>query len=84
MPTGTTFINSKNTCRILKPRFKLFIATAQTKPFDMVYNFGGFSDGNRFVFIAKEFWARSVKLTGFDSDDSGVDMIKKKEVKWAK
>lgn len=84
MPTGTIFISSKNTCRVLKPRIKRFIATTRTKPFGRVYNFGGFSDGNRCVFVAKEFGARSVQLAGFYFDDSGVNMIKKKEVKWAK
>jgi 2-amino-4-hydroxy-6-hydroxymethyldihydropteridine diphosphokinase len=84
MQTEAIFIRSKNTCRVLKPRVKRFIATTQAKPFDKVYNFGGFSDGNRCVFVAKEFGAKSVKLAGFDFDDSGVNMIKKKEVKWVK
>ncbi|MGA9189012.1 MAG: 6-hydroxymethylpterin diphosphokinase MptE-like protein, partial [Methanosarcina sp.] len=48
------------------PRFKRFIATTQGEPFDKVYNFGGFSDGDRCVFVAKEFRAKSVRLAGFD------------------
>ena len=66
------------------PRFKRFIATTQAKPFDKVYNFGGFSDGDRCVFVAKEFRAKSVRLAGFDFEDSGVNPIKKKKLKWAK
>ena len=66
------------------PRFKSFIATTQAKPFDKVYNFGGFSDGDRCVFVAKEFRAKSVRLAGFDFDDSRVNLVKKKKLKWAK
>ena len=65
-------------------RFKRFIATTQGEPFDNVYNFGGFSDGDRCVFIAKEFRAQSVRLAGFDFEDSRVNPIKKKKLKWAK
>ncbi|RXA16575.1 DUF115 domain-containing protein [Methanosarcina sp. MSH10X1] len=65
-------------------RFKRFIATTQAKPFDRVYNFGGFSDGDRCVFVAREFGAKSVKLAGFDFEDPGVNTIKKKKLKWAK
>jgi 2-amino-4-hydroxy-6-hydroxymethyldihydropteridine diphosphokinase len=65
-------------------RFKRFIATTQGEPFDNVYNFGGFSDGDRCVFVAKEFRAKSVRLAGFDFEDSGVNLIKKKKLKWAK
>ncbi len=66
------------------PRFKRFIATTQAKPFDKVYNFGGFSDGDRCVFVAREFGASKIKLTGFDFEDPGVNQIKKKKLKWAK
>ncbi|MGB9938235.1 hypothetical protein [Methanosarcina sp.] len=66
------------------PRIKRFIATTQEKPFDRVYNFGRFSYGDRCVFVAKEFGARSLKLAGFNFDDSGVNTIKKKKLKWAR
>jgi len=66
------------------PHFKNFIATTQAEPFDKVYNFGGFSDGDRCVFVAKEFRAKSVRLAGFDFEDLGVNPIKKKKLKWAK
>ncbi|WP_048183333.1 6-hydroxymethylpterin diphosphokinase MptE-like protein [Methanosarcina sp. MTP4] len=65
-------------------RFKRFIATTQAEPFDRVYNFGGFSDGDRCVFVAKEFGATSVRLAGFDFEDPGVNPIKKMKLKWAK
>jgi uncharacterized Rossmann fold enzyme len=66
------------------PRLKRFIATTQAKPFNRVYNFGGFSDGDRCVFVAREFGASKIKLAGFDFEDPGVNQIKKKKLKWAK
>ena len=66
------------------PSFKRFIATTQAKPFDNVYNFGGFSDGDRCFFVAREFGAKKIKLAGFDFEDPDVNPIKKKKLKWAK
>ena len=66
------------------PRIKRFIATTQAEPFDKVYNFGGFSDGDRCVFVAQNFRAKSVRLAGFDFEDPCVNPIKKKKLKWAK
>jgi len=65
-------------------RFQRFIATTQAEPFDRVHNFGGFSDGDRCVFVAKEFGAASIRLAGFDFEDPGVSPIKKKKLVWAK
>ncbi|AKB74392.1 6-hydroxymethyl-7,8-dihydropterin pyrophosphokinase [Methanosarcina lacustris Z-7289] len=65
-------------------RFRRFIATTQARPFDSVYNFGGFSDGDRCVFVAKEFGAKSVRLAGFYFEDPLVNPIKKKKLNWAK
>ncbi len=66
------------------PRFKRFIATTQARPIDKVFNFGGFSDGDRCVFVAREFRANKIKLVGFDFEDPDVNPIKKKKLKWAK
>lgn len=66
------------------PRFKRFVASTQAEPFDRVYNFGGFSDGDRCVFVARSFGAESIKLAGFDFEDPRVNPIKKKKLKWAK
>ena len=66
------------------PRFKRFIATTQARPIDKVFNFGGFSDGDRCVFVAREFRANKIKLAGFDFEDPDVNPIKKKKLKWAK
>ncbi|KKH96292.1 hypothetical protein EO95_16130 [Methanosarcina sp. 1.H.T.1A.1] len=66
------------------PRFRRFIATTQARPLDNVYNFGGFSDGDRCVFVAREFGAKSIRLAGFDFEDPSVNPIKKKKLNWAK
>ena len=66
------------------PLFRRFIATTQARPFDKVYNFGGFSDGDRCVFVARDFGAKSIRLAGFDFEDPLVNPIKKKKLEWAK
>lgn len=65
------------------PRLKRVIGTTQSKPLNNVYNFGGFTDGDRSVFIAKEMGARSITLTGFDFRDTNVTPLKKKKLEWA-
>ncbi len=66
------------------------LCTAQCSPitphgirFD-IYNFGGFTDGDRCVFLAKEFGTRRIELLGFDFDDTHVSAMKHKKLKWAK
>ena len=66
------------------PRLTKMIGSTQAKPLDNVYNFGGFSDGDRCVYLAKEFAAASITLIGFDFDDENVDPVKKKKLKWAR
>lgn len=59
------------------PRMKgPVVGTTQSTPLSNVYNFGGFSDGDRGVFAAHELGARSVSLIGFDLDDTSVDPVK--------
>lgn len=60
------------------------LCTTQSKPRHNVYNFGGFTDGDRCVFLAKEFEARSIELIGFDFEDESVSERKKKKLTWAK
>ena len=52
------------------------VGTTQSAPLSNVYNFGGFSDGDRGVFAALELGAASVSLIGFDLDDTSVDPVK--------
>jgi uncharacterized Rossmann fold enzyme len=40
--------------------------TTQAKPFGEVYNFGGFTDGDRAVMVARHFGAIKIHLLGFD------------------
>ena len=65
------------------PRLKRVIGTTQSKPLKNVYNFGGFTDGDRGVFLAKEMGARSITLIGFDFRDENVTPLKKKKLVWA-
>ena len=46
--------------------FRKCIGTTQTKPFGKVYNFGGFTDGDRAVFLASYFNAKKIILFGMD------------------
>ncbi|MFH1322856.1 MAG: 6-hydroxymethylpterin diphosphokinase MptE-like protein, partial [Methanobacteriota archaeon] len=60
------------------------IGTTQAAPLANVYNFGGLSDGDRCVFLAHSFNARSITLAGFNFRDEKVTDIKKKKLKWAR
>ncbi|MDP2844765.1 MAG: DUF115 domain-containing protein [Candidatus Methanoperedens sp.] len=63
---------------------KYVIGTTQAAPLANVHNFGGLSDGDRCVFLAHAFGARSIALAGFDLRDEKVTEMKKKKLKWAK
>jgi uncharacterized Rossmann fold enzyme len=54
----------------LVPKFKKLIATTQVMPLENVYNFGGFTDGDRCVFLAEEFGAKKIVLIGMDFGNS--------------
>ncbi len=59
------------------PRFfGPLVLTTQSRPFDSVYNFGGFTDGDRAVFAAHEMNAAEVILAGFDLNDKSVNPVK--------
>ncbi|MEM2387622.1 MAG: 6-hydroxymethylpterin diphosphokinase MptE-like protein [Candidatus Thermoplasmatota archaeon] len=63
--------------------------TTQSKPFDAIYNFGGFTDGDRAYCIAKHFKAKKINLVGFDFSNpikkEGKNLeIKRKKLEWAK
>jgi uncharacterized Rossmann fold enzyme len=66
------------------PQLKNILGTTQSRPKDNVYNFGGFTDGDRCVFLAREMGASSIKLLGFDFEDERVTPRKKKKLAWAK
>ncbi|MEW5839633.1 6-hydroxymethylpterin diphosphokinase MptE-like protein [Nitrososphaera sp.] len=48
------------------PKFKKLVGTTQVMPVQNVYNFGGFTDGDRCVFLAEEFGAKKIVLVGMD------------------
>jgi len=66
------------------PRLERVIGTAQCRPPVGLYNFGGFTDGDRCVFLAKELGAASIKLVGFDFEDESVTPRKRRKLIWAK
>lgn len=66
------------------PQLEMVIGTVQCKPPEGLYNFGGFTDGDRCVFLAKELGAASIRLMGFDFDDESVTPRKRKKLAWAK
>jgi 2-amino-4-hydroxy-6-hydroxymethyldihydropteridine diphosphokinase len=52
------------------PKFRKIIGTTQVMPTENVYNFGGFTDGDRCVFLAEEMRAKSITLIGMDFDNN--------------
>jgi uncharacterized Rossmann fold enzyme len=67
------------------PRFPgKVVGTTQAAPLPHVYNFGGFTDGDRAVFTANELGASQITLVGFDLDDRNVDPMKRGKLHWAR
>ncbi len=66
------------------PQLGNIIGSTQVQPLENVFNFGGFTDGDRCVFLAKEFQASGIMMIGFDFNDPDVTDLKKKKLKWAK
>jgi len=50
----------------LAKKFRNCIGTTQSNPFDKIQNFGGFTDGDRGVFLANHFKAKKIILFGMD------------------
>lgn len=64
------------------------VATTQSKPDLVLCNYGGFTDGDRAVCLARHFGASRIYLYGFDfdrpSDKEGSDpAVKLKKLRWA-
>ena len=64
------------------------LPTCQVAPPPPLVNFGGFTDGDRSIFLADHFKAKNIYLVGFDFDgkDSAfkkMDKIKLKKLDWA-
>jgi len=73
-------------------KFSAPFGTTQLKPFGKLFNFGGFTDGDRAVFIAEHFKPEEINLYGFDfsgkigkysfTERKDVER-KRKKLKWA-
>jgi len=100
---GSVFVlhaHGHNLNEILKYSDKLHkvLATSQSKPLSNLYNFGGFTDGDRAVFLAVALGAQKIVLAGMDFGDmttkyskpnleneiAEADEVKKKKLKYAK
>jgi uncharacterized Rossmann fold enzyme len=63
--------------------------TTQSKPFGYLHNFGGFTDGDRAVMLARHFGAKRIRLLGFDfkeprwKEGRGT-AIKSRKLEWAR
>lgn len=74
----------------LVPRFLgPIVPTTQSAPTHNVFDFGGFTDGDRAVCLARHFGARKVRLLGFDFDEPrlkpGQDrQVKLRKLAWAR
>ena len=60
------------------PYFSNVIGTTQNFPLKNVYNFGGFTDGDRSISLAVEFLAREILLVGMDFDSRIGNFSKRK------
>ncbi|WP_144900858.1 6-hydroxymethylpterin diphosphokinase MptE-like protein [Halobellus captivus] len=59
------------------------LATTQAEPIDAVYNFGGFTDGDRAAFLADALGAAKLRFVGWEFDDPDVSESKAKKLRWA-
>jgi uncharacterized Rossmann fold enzyme len=66
------------------PQLKKIIGTTQSRPLSNVFNFGGFTDGDRAIYLANHLGAKEIGIIGFDFEDANVGEIKKKKLRWAK
>jgi len=67
------------------PRFPgPLVGTTQGRPFGRIHDFGGFSDGDRAVFLAHALGAAEVLLAGFLLDDPDVGPVKRGKLLFAR
>ncbi|RLG32900.1 hypothetical protein DRN98_04630 [Methanosarcinales archaeon] len=70
--------------RSVVPNLTSIIGTTHGRPFKSIYNFGGFTDGDRAVFLADALGACRIMLAGFDFEDDTVSEVKHQKLMWAK
>jgi uncharacterized Rossmann fold enzyme len=72
------------------PKFQgKIIGTVQCRSFGNLHNYGGFTDGDRGVFLAHHFGAKSIRLIGFDFENVGEKPncnpeVKARKLQWAR
>ncbi|MDD1755737.1 MAG: DUF115 domain-containing protein [Methanomassiliicoccales archaeon] len=72
------------------PRFKgRVMATTQSRPLVPLHNFGGFTDGDRAVLLARHFGAKRLRLLGFDfkeprEKEGRERAVKVRKLEWAR
>ncbi|MGI0042388.1 MAG: 6-hydroxymethylpterin diphosphokinase MptE-like protein [Nitrososphaeraceae archaeon] len=70
------------------PKLRHVIGSTQVMPMNNVYNFGGFTDGDRSVFLAEELGASQIILVGMDLGNEigkySKDTVRDSELKKAK
>jgi uncharacterized Rossmann fold enzyme len=90
--------NNIDKLREYVPRLHRVLGTTQSTPLDNVYNFGGFTDGDRALFLAVELGAEYIILAGMDfgkvvtkysrpdlsKSEGRADEIKELKLKYAK
>jgi 2-amino-4-hydroxy-6-hydroxymethyldihydropteridine diphosphokinase len=88
--------NNREPVEKYTPQLINVLGTTQSRPLANVYNFGGFTDGDRCVFLAMALGARFIVLSGMDfgktvthysrpdQEDGPADPVKVKKLKWAK
>ena len=59
------------------------LATTQAAPVGPVYNFGGFTDGDRGAFLADHLGAGKLVFPGWDFEDPSVGPEKRRKLRWA-
>lgn len=88
--------NGENIEKYVKTLHKV-LGTTQSKPYGRLYNFGGFTDGDRAIFLTIELNAKKILLAGMDfgeyvtkysrpkikNDVEKADEIKQKKLKYA-
>jgi len=66
------------------PSLSAVLGTTQTQPQPLLLNVGGFTDGDRAIFLAEEYGARTISAIGFDFSDTSVTPRKMQKLQWAK
>ncbi|MFQ5908637.1 MAG: 6-hydroxymethylpterin diphosphokinase MptE-like protein [Thermoplasmata archaeon] len=64
------------------------VGTTQAEPFEGIHNWGGFTDGDRAVYLADHFGAKEIRTVGFDferpSPKDQPTAVKLRKLAWAR